>query len=268
MTVDSTELREKKLRGSGGYIMANISDDEQKMANLGGPELFLAGIGRLNKDRISKYYCNKCEKDYKRSPNIIYENPNEEMDDGVILSEKGDYKCTVCKNIISQYRKFNTNTQSNTENIPVEDKSTATPSEKSMINNKNDNSQKTNSSTSTEYIGTITTDKYFPIHSIIGMPVYDTEAMLVGNVQDIGLRKSNGDVSITLKIIGHKFNSKEFNNTDTNNESKEIKWSNISKIGDIVLINKSIIDTKKCSSCAFQNEHDAIYCEECGNKLE
>ncbi|MGD1834651.1 MAG: hypothetical protein ACPKQO_02895 [Nitrososphaeraceae archaeon] len=267
MTVDSTELREKKLRGSGGYIIANISDDEQKMANLGGPELFLAGIGRLNKDRISKYYCNKCEKDYKKSPDIIYENPNEQMDDGVILSEKGDYKCTICQNIISQYRKFNTGTQSNTENTSVTNKLVTTTSEKSLINNNDVNLQKTKNSTSNDDIVTVSTDKYFPIQSIIGMPVYDTEAMLVGNVQEVGLRKFDSDVNIILKIIGHKFNSQESSKNDTNNESKEIKWSDISKIGDIVLINK-FTDNKKCSSCAFQNKPDALYCEECGNKLQ
>jgi len=48
---------EKKLRGSGGYAIAKVSDDEQKKANLGGPELFLAGIGKLDKDRFKKYYC-------------------------------------------------------------------------------------------------------------------------------------------------------------------------------------------------------------------
>ena len=56
---ERNDLREKKLRGSGGYAFANITDEEQKKGNLGGPELFLAGVGRLNEDRFSKYYCNK-----------------------------------------------------------------------------------------------------------------------------------------------------------------------------------------------------------------
>ena len=38
-------MAEKKLRGSGGYAIAKITDEEQKKGNLGGPELFLAGIG-------------------------------------------------------------------------------------------------------------------------------------------------------------------------------------------------------------------------------
>jgi hypothetical protein len=38
---------------------------------------------------------------------ISYENPNEELGEGVILIEKGEYKCKVCNNVIALYRKFN-----------------------------------------------------------------------------------------------------------------------------------------------------------------
>ena len=98
---------EKKLRGSGGYTIAKINDNEQKRANLGGPELFLAGIGRLETDRFVKYYCNKCEKVYEGAPNIQYENPNEDLGENIILVEKGEYKCKICDYTIAQYRKFN-----------------------------------------------------------------------------------------------------------------------------------------------------------------
>jgi hypothetical protein len=47
MMSEEDTLREKKLRGSGGFVYAKVTDDEQKKGNLGGPELFLAGIGRL-----------------------------------------------------------------------------------------------------------------------------------------------------------------------------------------------------------------------------
>ncbi len=107
MIAEDEELKEKKLRGSGGYVIARVSDYEQKKGNLGGPELFIAGIGRLPKDRILKYYCNKCEKDYPTSPDLNYENPNEELGEDVILIEKGEYRCRTCNNIIALYRKFN-----------------------------------------------------------------------------------------------------------------------------------------------------------------
>src|SRR6476469_520174 len=97
---------EKKLRGSGGYAIAKVSDDEQKIANLGGPELFLAGIGKLDKERFKKYYCNKCEKEYQGAPNLEFENPNEDLGENIILKEKGEYKCKTCDYIIAQYRKF------------------------------------------------------------------------------------------------------------------------------------------------------------------
>ena len=64
----------------------------------------------------------------------------------------------------------------------------------------------------------------------------------------------------------------------------EILWNEISKIGDIVLLSRGpatsrtenaveststrIQGSEKCSSCDYQNEKDAIFCEECGKKLE
>ena len=34
----SAELRLKKLRGSGGFIMARVTDEQQSKGNLGGPD--------------------------------------------------------------------------------------------------------------------------------------------------------------------------------------------------------------------------------------
>ena len=100
------DMSEKKLRGSGGYAIARVTDEEQKKGNLGGPELFLAGIGRLDEDRFVKHYCNKCEKAYEGTPALVFENPNEELGEGVTLIEKGEYKCKTCNSTIAQYRKF------------------------------------------------------------------------------------------------------------------------------------------------------------------
>lgn len=299
MMAEDEELKEKKLRGSGGYVIARISDNEQKKGNLGGPELFIAGIGRLPKDRILKYYCNKCEKDYPTSPDLNYENPNEDVGEGVVLIEKGEYKCSVCNAVISQYRKFNNDTappspsktnsfsQSKSSEVAksVNNVSDSSPknkseSEKSILPSKS-YEENTSDSIQSESIDTkssnitIAKGKYFPIQSIIGMPVYDHEAMLVGNVQEIGLRKSlNGTIQITLKI-DNRDRTSETNGDESYNE---ITWSNISKIGDIVLIsreqkkippsNTSPIDKKICITCQYHNESDALYCEQCGKKLE
>jgi sporulation protein YlmC with PRC-barrel domain len=304
MMAEDEDLKEKKLRGSGGYVIARISHDEQKKGNLGGPELFIAGIGRLPTDRILKYYCNKCEKDYHSSPNLKYENPNEQVGEGVILIEKGEYKCSTCNSIISQYRKFNNETSSSPTNsknnsFSQSKSSSVTKSVNDISDPKSKNNNQAEKSTfspntyeenaldsiqseSTDTKSTnitISKGKYFSIQSIIGMPVYDHEAMLVGNVQEIGLRKSlNGTIQITIKI-DNRNNTSE---TNVDNElHDEISWSDISKIGDIVLVNleqkktlpsassSSITSTDKkiCYGCKYHNESDAIYCEQCGKKL-
>lgn len=296
MMAEDEELKEKKLRGSGGYVIARISDYEQKKGNLGGPELFIAGIGRLPKDRILKYYCNKCEKDYPSSPALNYENPNEEVGEGVVLIEKGEYKCSVCNAVISQYRKFNNETPPpNTTRSLSQLKSldvTKSVNDASDSSSKNKNESEKpilssnayeentldliqSESTDTKSTNvTIAKGKYFPIQSIIGMPVYDHEAMLVGNVQEIGLRKSlNGTIQITLKID----NRDKISETNDDEFHDEISWSDISKIGNIVLVNwqqkkilspNTSIDKKICVACQYHNESDALYCEQCGKKLE
>ena len=101
------DLEEKKLLGSGGYACAKLTEQEEIKASLGVPQIFLGNIGRLNEDRFSKYYCKRCEKEYHGSPVIRYENPNEELGEGIILIENGEYRCRICNNLIALYRKFN-----------------------------------------------------------------------------------------------------------------------------------------------------------------
>ena len=102
----SSELRLKKLRGSGGYVMASVTDEQQMKGNLGGPDLFLAPIGRLDVDKITKHFCNTCEKEFEGAPKIEFENPNEEVAENLILAEKGQYICNSCNASIAEYREF------------------------------------------------------------------------------------------------------------------------------------------------------------------
>ena len=104
---NNEDLEEKKILGSGGYAFVYVTEDEELKFSLGVPHLFFANIGRLDKNRFIKYYCNRCGKEYHGSPLIVYENPNEKIVEDVILLEKGEYKCIICNNIIAQYRKFN-----------------------------------------------------------------------------------------------------------------------------------------------------------------
>ena len=49
----------------------------------------------------------------------------------------------------------------------------------------------------------ISQSEFFPIQLLIGMPAYDSSAMLIGNVQEVGLRRSqNGNIKINVKISG------------------------------------------------------------------
>lgn len=320
MISEEQGLREKKLRGSGGYVFAKVTDEEQKRGNLGGPELFLAGIGRLPDERFSKYFCNKCEKEYKGSPSINYENPNEDLGEGVTLAEKGEYRCATCDNTLAQYRKFDTTSvpsheaadQQPTATSNGNAANTAAGHDEDQIRHQSSENVDAQSSskpvTSRESGDTNTTSisplekavspkskgdaMFHPIHSLIGMPAYDSEAILIGKVQEIGLRRpttSSGNTQISIKIIRDDSNKNDnSDNLDSNNETNastiEILWNEISKIGDIVLLSRGpansrtenaaeststrIHGSEKCSSCGYQNEKDAIFCEECGKKLE
>ncbi|HVX02231.1 MAG TPA: zinc-ribbon domain-containing protein [Nitrososphaera sp.] len=243
------DMAEKKLRGSGGYAIAKVSDDEQKMANLGGPELFLAGIGRLDNDRFVKYFCNKCERDFEGAPTLSYENPNEDVGEGVTLIEKGEYKCRACNSTIAQYRKFNAPAQApevspKAEIAPVQERA-ITPVPPAVI-----------SPTQSE-------DGFVSISQLVGMSAYDGEAMLVGKIEEVGLRKQGGKATISVRITPVS--------SSTAGSKKEVQWEGISKIGDIVLLKAAgspdAAAAGKCPSCGYQNEAGAAFCEECGTKL-
>jgi sporulation protein YlmC with PRC-barrel domain/DNA-directed RNA polymerase subunit RPC12/RpoP len=281
MMIEGDDLREKKLRGSGGYAFAKITEEEQKKGNLGGPELFIAGVGRLDEDRFSKYYCSKCEREYEGSPAINYDNPNEELGEGVTLIEKGEYKCRTCNNTLAQYRKFDSPTTNPTK-VEQQSASASVQVRSPEVNNKSETpsvtlSQDSISRATSAAKTTLTTEAGFvPIQSLIGMLAYDSEALLVGRVQEIGLRKSSeGNAQISIKIVNDDNNDI----SSSVRQANEVFWNNISKIGDIVLIdsrtkvgatNPAFPKTKgsgKCLSCGYQNEEDAIFCEECGTKL-
>ncbi|MGN6614290.1 MAG: hypothetical protein ACTHKC_04540 [Candidatus Nitrosocosmicus sp.] len=273
---------EKKLRGSGGYTIAKINDKEQKMANLGGPELFLAGIGRLDYDRFIKYYCNKCEKGYEGSPGIEYENPNEDLGEDIILIEKGEYKCKLCNSTIAQYRKFNElKEEKDMENPPSNNNI-------KELNNFNEKPSK-ESELQGQEIETLLQDsrsttidnieiEYSPIEKLLGMYAYNNNAQLVGKVNEIGLRKNPiGKAQFSFKIINKM------------KDKIEVLWDDIDKIGDIIILHEknsnpneqytknindksnTTIDKNKdqkiCVNCNYKNDMEAIFCEECGKKL-
>jgi sporulation protein YlmC with PRC-barrel domain len=268
---------EKKLRGSGGYTIAKINDQEQKMANLGGPELFLAGIGRLENDRFIKYYCNRCEKGYEGAPTIQYENPNEDLGENIMLIEKGEYKCKSCEYIIAQYRKFNELKDNSMPDSGKGDLKQKEDSSNESTKKPNLNIQEVTIASKDNRLET-TNDKeieYNSIEKILGMYTYNNNAQLVGKVNEIGLKISNGKARFSFKIIS------------TKKDTMEILWEDIDKIGDIIILREKSFDTntqsikdiknknntidknqnfKICTNCGYKNDSEAIFCEECGKK--
>ena len=117
----SDDIRIKKLRGSGGSVMAQVTDEQQGKGNLGGPDLFLAPIGRLDAEKIKKYSCNTCEKEYEGAPKIEYENPNEQVSESLFLVERGQYLCSACSSIIAEYREDRKSTRLNSSHWRISD---------------------------------------------------------------------------------------------------------------------------------------------------
>lgn len=256
MQIMSSEMRVKKLRGSGGYVMAQVSDDQQRKGNLGGPDLFLAPIGRLEPQSISKYFCNTCEKDYEGSPKIEYENPNEEVAQNLILLERGQYLCTMCGSTIAEYREFqkpdqqsdvglanpiSQNTEQRVSTIPQPDipSTQSAPPQVEIQPIPNPSSQSDSFS------------------SLVGMPVYNPEAKKIGVAKQVGVNSSHQVVLIITK---------------NNGSDEAVEWNRIKKIGEIILLgdgSQSADSSQglRCAKCSFENKQGSKFCESCGNKL-
>ena len=95
-----------KLKGSGGSIVADITEEEAKKADLGVGTLFMAPVGKIDEVKISKYYCKVCDSEFDQSPKLSIENPNETLGQEMILKEIGQYLCTKCNSKIGEYREF------------------------------------------------------------------------------------------------------------------------------------------------------------------
>jgi len=98
---------ELKLQGSGGYIIAELTEEQAKKADLGVGKLFLAPVGKIEEQKMSKHYCKNCEVEFDNPPKIhLEENTNEQVADNLILIERGQYTCQQCSAIIGEYRVF------------------------------------------------------------------------------------------------------------------------------------------------------------------
>jgi len=209
----SDDVRIKKLRGSGGFVMAQVTDEQQGKGNLGGPDLFLAPIGRLDAEKIKKYSCNTCDQEYEGAPKIEYENPNEQVSENLFLVERGQYLCTTCSSIIAEYREFKKSDE-------LSDAGLAAPldAKESIIE---------------EYNGTEIDDMYNELgaantetsvstfSAIPGMSVYDENAKKIGIAKQVGV-DSNNTVILVM--------------TDDQGNDVSISWQRIKKVGEVILL--------------------------------
>ena len=166
--------------------MASLTDEQQIKGNLGGPDLFLAPMGRLANELISKYFCNTCEKEMEGCPEIDYENPNEEVADNLVLAERGKYSCAECGTTIAEYRQF-------VKPDDAVDVGLAKPQESQM--------QQT-SNVPREEISTVPDAVSGEIKSIDGMVVYDGSGIKIGNAGQIGIDDTKSLVLLINKDDG------------------------------------------------------------------
>ncbi len=100
-------MTELKLYGSGGYVIAELTEEQAGKADLGVGKLLLAPIGKLETDKMHKHYCNNCQTEFSNSPKIqIEEKNNEKVAENLTLVERGQYTCEKCNGIIGEYRVF------------------------------------------------------------------------------------------------------------------------------------------------------------------
>ena len=240
----SSELRLKKLRGSGGYVMATVTEEQQMKGNLGGPDLFLAPIGRLDESKITKHFCNTCEKEFEGPPKIEFENPNEEVAENLVLAERGQYICKSCNASIAEYREFKK------------------PNEEGEVGSAKPLDANVTTAPTVEATTAPTVEATQPgsaasVSSIEGRMVIDENANKVGTAKQVGIDANTQ--SMVLVII--------------KNDGTEgsIPWVAIKKVGEVVLLGKpeesAAAQPGKCSECGFVNKDGSKFCEECGTKI-
>lgn len=251
--------------------MAQVSDEQQRKGNLGGPDLFLAPMGRLDEYTIKKYSCNICDKEYDGSPKIEYENPNEQVADNLILVERGQYLCIECGSPIAEYREFQKSDESS-------DIGNAKPTEVNaeIFQKLNNDTQEDSESIMNEIIsennvsiGNVDKSLETNVESgdidstfsaITGKIVFDENAKQIGVAKQVGVNSKN---EVVLVI------------TDNYGDDKSVDWQKIKKIGEIVLLGNTEIEREnipaadglECSNCNFDNKSDAKFCENCGSKV-
>ena len=223
--------------------MATVTDEQQMKGNLGGPDLFLAPIGRLDGDKITKHFCNTCEKEFEGPPKIEFENPNEEVAENLVLAERGQYICNSCNASIAEYREFKKpNEEGEVGSAKPLDPNATTPTVEAT----------------TPTVEATQPSSSASVSSIEGRNVIDENANKVGTAKQVGIDANTQSMVLVI----------------TKNDGTEgsIPWTSIKKVGEVVLLGKpeeaAAAQPGKCSECGFVNKDGSKFCEECGTKIQ
>jgi sporulation protein YlmC with PRC-barrel domain len=232
--------------------MATVTDEQQMKGNLGGPDLFLAPIGRLDDDKITKHFCNTCEKEFEGPPKIEFENPNEEVAENLVLAERGQYICKACNASIAEYREFKKPNEEGEVGSakPLDTNATTAPTVEVVT------------APTVEVVTAPTVEVTQPgstasVSSIEGRTVIDENANKVGIAKQVGIDANTQSMVLVI----------------TKNDETEgsIPWTSIKKVGEVVLLGKpeetAATQPGKCSECGFINKDGSKFCEECGTKI-
>ena len=239
--------------------MATVTDEQQMKGNLGGPDLFLAPIGRLDGDKITKHFCNTCEKEFEGPPKIEFENPNEEVAENLVLAERGQYICNSCNASIAEYREFKKPNEegevgsakpldpnATTDKPLIQENPTLAEATQPTVEATQPTVEATQPSSSAS------------VSSIEGRMVVDENANKIGTAKQVGI---DGNTQSMVLVI-------------TKNDGTEgsIPWASIKKVGEVILLGKpeETVDVEpgKCSECGFINKEGSKFCEECGSKMQ
>ena len=246
--------------------MATVSDEQQVKGNLGGPDLFLAPIGRLDAKTITKHFCNTCEKEFEGPPKIEFENPNEEVAENLILAERGQYICNSCNASIAEYREFKKPNEEvevgsakpldpNATTAPTVEATTAPTVEATTAPTVEATTAPTVEATTAPTVEATQPGSAASVSSIEGRMVIDENANKVGTAKQVGI--DGNTQSMVLVVV--------------KNDGTEgsIPWASIKKVGEVILLGKpeEEVQPGKCSECKFVNKEGSKFCEECGTKI-
>lgn len=229
-----------RVKGSGGYILADLNDDEVGRARLAG-ELFIGALGRIDESRILSYHCTSCSRELEGSPIIRSSDAMEEVGVGHILVEQGEYICRECKGVIARYKVFGRTGRAN--------RGHATPDTSAVYRG-----VKAQGRAEEARRVTMEGREGISLRRVIeeGAGVF-YKGDRVGVIRDVIVRDGR-----VLLLVGRDDGSH-----GDDGDELVLPWEAVESIGyDGIRLRGRV-----CSRCRYENSILDAYCAECGNRL-